>query len=956
LGFGANQFGQAGHGDLRGRPFPVKVALPEDVAAVAVACGAEHSGCITADGAVWLWGNAEAGRCGAAVSPGAGHRPRAVNAVSATTKKRISFCSLALGRTHTALLSVGAVVYLLGGGDPEGRLRAAAGLAGVPVVAIAAGGDACVALSRAGEVFCFSGLQGSQQPAAAAARVVFPEGAGPMAAVRAGGGHFACISLDGRLFTWGRNHAGQTGLGISSPGQGVPAPRHVARLPGKVLDAACGEEHTLVLVDSGDPLCCSLHAMGRNASGALGLPGHPDDVLVPVALDPVRLHPEAPAPTAIALAAGGLASALVVQMTPWRPPRAHPPFLSLSTSPCHFSSHPVEGFLAALANPALMAGAFEGPASKDDLGLSGEAVERMWVELSGSPGLLQAAASAVLDGAQRVSSSWARHPCSHEAGLRWAAVALLSPVWGSAKFSQAYGELCLALTRGGFGPYCLGVFVKWLATRVPSALFGARLARALQEQLSAALSPGPPGETVIAICNLGVLLHKANRRGHLVPTAEFYNARLSAELDVVSDYIAFRQNAPFSFLGRAPFLLTVQAKHRLIVAEEALQKSVLTPIFGGLFGEVMLQLPPVVFAVRRTHLVQDTISNLVVHQNELKRPLQIHFNGEEGRDAGGVAREYFMLLVEELLSARYGMFAYHEDARVRWFAPQSFEDDSSFELCGRVLALSMYNSVLVDARLPTVLFRALLEPTAEAAAAMAFTMAEVAEVDPALARGVLSLRGLAPAVLESLDLRFELQHQGLGGEPISVELRPGGAQVKVEAGNLEAYLAEYPAAYLAPGPVRARIAAFWRGFHFIVDSQNQTSILRALELQPAELETIVAGESDLELAELKVKAAYSNIDPAGNVVRWFWEVLSEMQEPQDKRDFLQFVSGSDRAPVGGLKNLVLTLQGIKADEDHLPCAHTCFLTLDVPSYSSKEKMRCKLFQALRECKGGFGLV
>lgn len=865
---------------------------------------------------------------------------------------------MALGRSHTVLLSAGAVVYLLGGGDPEGRLRAAAGLSGVPVVAIAAGGDSCLALSRHGEVFFLSGLgESSQHPAV---RVVFPDGAGPMAAVRAGSGHFACISSEGRLWTWGRNDAGQTGLGISSPGPGVPAPRVVAKVAsGRVLDAACGADHTVVLVDSGNSLSCSLYAMGRNATGALGLPSHADDVLVPVALDPVRLNPEAPAPAALVIAAGGHSSALVVQMTPWRAPRGQPLFLTLALAApaaAGAPSIPVEGFFAALGNPALMAGALEAPATKDDLGLTGEAVERMWIEVSSGPAMVQAAASAVLDGAQRVSGSWARHPCSHEAGLRWAAVALLSPIWGSPKYSQAYGELCLALTRGSYGPYCLGVLVKWLATRVPAALFGARLVRALNVQLTAALSPGPPGETVIAICNLGVLLNKANRRGGLVPVAELYNARLSAELDVLSDYIAYRKNAPFSFLGRAPFLLNLHAKHRLIVAEEALQKSVLTPVFGGLFGEVMLQLPPVVFAVRRSHLVQDTISNLLAHQSELKRPLKIHFNGEEGRDAGGVAREYFMLLVEELLSARYGMFTYHEDSRVRWFAPQSFEEDSSFDLCGRILALSMYNSVLVDARLPTVLFRALLQPTAEAAAGMAFTMDDVAEVDPPLARSVASLRHLPAEELESLDLRFEIQRPGLGGEPLSLELRPGGAQVRVVPSNLEAFLAEYPAAYLAPGPVRARIAAFWRGFHVIVDSQNQTSILRALELEPAELETIVAGESNLDLTELKDKAEYASIDPASSLVRWFWEVLAEMQDPQDKKDFLQFVSGSDRAPVGGLKNLVLTLQGIKADEDHLPCAHTCFLTLDIPPYSTKDKLKCKLYQALRECKGGFGLV
>lgn len=54
----------------------------------------------------------------------------------------------------------------------------------------------------------------------------------------------------------------------------------------------------------------------------------------------------------------------------------------------------------------------------------------------------------------------------------------------------------------------------------------------------------------------------------------------------------------------------------------------------------------------------------------------------------------------------------------------------------------------------------------------------------------------------------------------------------------------------------------------------------------------------------------------------------------DKKRFLKFVTGSDRAPVGGLGNLRITVQR-EADSERLPTTHTCFNTLVLPQYGSR---------------------
>lgn len=53
-------------------------------------------------------------------------------------------------------------------------------------------------------------------------------------------------------------------------------------------------------------------------------------------------------------------------------------------------------------------------------------------------------------------------------------------------------------------------------------------------------------------------------------------------------------------------------------------------------------------------------------RKDLFKPLRVHFIGEEGIDAGGVKKEFFQLLVGELLSPDYGMLVYQPESNTYW--------------------------------------------------------------------------------------------------------------------------------------------------------------------------------------------------------------------------------------------------------------------------------------------------
>ena len=76
---------------------------------------------------------------------------------------------------------------------------------------------------------------------------------------------------------------------------------------------------------------------------------------------------------------------------------------------------------------------------------------------------------------------------------------------------------------------------------------------------------------------------------------------------------------------------------------------------------------------------------------------------------------------------------------------------------------------------------------------------------------------------------------------------------------------------------------------------------------------------------------------------------------EEKKKFLSFVTGCDRAPIDGLGSLTITISNGGSGTNQLPSAHTCFNNLILPNYKNKELLRKKLHIAINYSEG-FGLI
>jgi alpha-tubulin suppressor-like RCC1 family protein len=280
--FGRNNFGQLGIGNTDDQHTPTRiVGLLAPVRQVAA--GTFHTGMVTEAGDLLMCSKGEYGRLGLG-----DEEDRATpTLVARALFDGEAVLMVACGVVHTVVTTEGGGVYTfgrgrdgqLGHGDEENQLLPrrvpAACFNGERVVMVAVGGRHTVALSEAGHVFTWgSGSCGQlghndRENQLAPRQVEAGQGDAPerVVFVAAGAEHTVSVTAVGRLYTWGRGWSGQLGQGdtgdrlVPTLVGGFGAPEG-----GRVVMAACGAFHTLVVTQDG-----ALWACGRGYAGQLGL-------------------------------------------------------------------------------------------------------------------------------------------------------------------------------------------------------------------------------------------------------------------------------------------------------------------------------------------------------------------------------------------------------------------------------------------------------------------------------------------------------------------------------------------------------------------------------------------------------------------------------------------------------------------------------------------------------------
>lgn len=351
--------------------------------------------------------------------------------------------------------------------------------------------------------------------------------------------------------------------------------------------------------------------------------------------------------------------------------------------------------------------------------------------------------------------------------------------------------------------------------------------------------------------------------------------------------------------------------------------------------------------VRRDHIFEDSYYALRMRSGtELRRKLHISFTGEEGIDAGGVTREWYMILAREMFNPNYVLFTSAADSPTFQPNPLSYVNKdhlSYFEFVGKVLGKAVADGQLLDAHFTRSFYKHILQ--------VPITYHDMEAIDPEYYRNLHSILDNSIADL-GLELTFSAEQSNFGKVEV-VDLIPNGRQVSVTDENKMEYVKLVTHHRMATG-IRQQIDAFLKGFHQLVPPE-----LIAI-FNENELELLISGMPEIDIDDLKANTEYANYKPTDSVIRWFWSVLYAFTH-EERALFLQFVTGTSKVPLEGFK----ALEGMRGTQkfnihkafgnnNALPSAHTCFNQLDLPEYEHEDKLKQCLLLAIREGSEGFG--
>ena len=155
-----------------------------------------------------------------------------------------------------------------------------------------------------------------------------------------------------------------------------------------------------------------------------------------------------------------------------------------------------------------------------------------------------------------------------------------------------------------------------------------------------------------------------------------------------------------------------------------------------------------------------------------------------------------------------------------------------------------------------------------------------------------------------------------------------------------------------PPDTRATALLHWqaRMLNSFVEGLSNVLPVEVLTLLTGEeLRDAFCGNPDVDVELLRRVVEYEGYEDSDTVVQFFWETLREFTNDQRKA-FLQFVWARNRLPLKESDfDAPFKIQKAGSDkkgEDALPSASTCFFSLTLPDYGTKEQLRDKLLFAI----------
>uniref|UniRef100_A0A4X2M1G2 HECT and RLD domain containing E3 ubiquitin protein ligase family member 6 n=1 Tax=Vombatus ursinus TaxID=29139 RepID=A0A4X2M1G2_VOMUR len=288
---------------------------------------------------------------------------------------------------------------------------------------------------------------------------------------------------------------------------------------------------------------------------------------------------------------------------------------------------------------------------------------------------------------------------------------------------------------------------------------------------------------------------------------------------------------------------------------------------------------------------------------KLHRVSEISIIGESYPECGGVRKEFFHCVFKEMIQPEYEMFVYSENSSLMWFPTNPKFNKKRYFLFGVLYGLSIASFNVANLPFPLALYKKLLDQK--------------------------------PSLEDLQELSPELD----------VDLIPNGSSILVDKTNKEDFVSRC-INYIFNTSVKKIYKEFQTGFYKVCTKE----ILNLFH--PEELKVVTTGNPDYDWKVFEENSKYfKGYDKSHPTIVMFWEAFHRLSL-EKKKDFLLFLTGSDRLQAQDIQNRGINfIHPESAREDELPIVHTCFHNLYLPPYSTMERVEEVLQIAINNNRG-----
>lgn len=517
--------------------------------------------------------------------------------------------------------------------------------------------------------------------------------------------------------------------------------------------------------------------------------------------------------------------------------------------------------------------------------------------------------------------------------MRFLLIGLLHPsITDFSESSEFWGNLVSMIQK----VKAKSILKQWLSVLNVDVL--SRILKSLNEYLSWLVNQNRNlySEDMIKAIKAIKIVVLASARSKALTFEQFYNYEINQKIDLEAEFRLFQKKKQLSksspiaakavwcYTKSALFLLNADVKTKFIAVASK------NKLIKGLFQRTQITEDDVFFKlnVTREKVLEDAYGQIFGLENpkvELKKKLKVTFQNEPAIDDGGVQREFFDVIINQILDPKVNLFDKKENGY--WFNRDATDAKSlqMFKLVGIIVGLAIYNGNLVNIRFPTILYKKLKGQTV--------VFNDLKEFDSEVYNSLQNILTYEGDV-EDLYLPFAYGDAILSDD-----------EDKLVTNSNRKEFVECVTKYILDKSIEKQFNQFKEGF-----IQCAGKIVLNL-FRSEELVLLVSGRDELNFYALMKATKYNDgYNEDSPTIKTFWRIVFTRLTEEEKKKLLFFVTASPRAPIGGLGALPFVIAK-DGDKTHLPTSHTCFFMLVLPDEPDEEKLYRKLMIAIENSEG-----